>query len=114
MADTAVPLNIVQGASLALSVTVAGGVAKWAGGVAVKGEVRDAVTGALLLSLTPYLVASVVGPDRVATLTLTGVQTRLVTSLSKYDIFMSEPGTTFANSVRVAYGPVTVEKAVTA
>lgn len=73
---------------------------------------RTATSATLIFDFTPYLTTSISGTDIVVTLTMNGSQTRLVTSSGLWDLFLSDVGTTDANSMRLG-GNVIVNEAVT-
>lgn len=110
------PLEMVQGEPLDLVATVTDGVTFWPGGMQVRGQVRTAPGGDLMLDLTPYLTTTVSTEnpqDLRIDMRLTGSATRKVFRPGFYDVYVSEPGVIEANAVRVLFGPVDVEMAVT-
>lgn len=108
-----VPLDLVHGQPASLQATIIGGATRWPGGYQLRGAIKNATRLATLLVLDSHLSAEPVGDDLVVTLQLTGSTVRQVLVNGYYDIFVSEPGTAEANSLRAAHGPVMVELVVT-
>ena len=113
MSDVPVALSVIQGVPLTVTATIIEGASLWPSGAVVIGQMRDRAGGTLILDLAPFLTSTVVGRGLVVKLHLSGRQTRLLSQKAVYDVFVQEPGLEADTAVRVLFGSVQVQLAVT-
>jgi hypothetical protein len=118
---TGLTLSPVHGEAYSMVVTITDGKNRWAtlGACEARMQVRvnRAEAAALVDDLTARLTTAYgTGGgvnDLIVTLTLTGAQTRALTGPGVYDLFVSDTGTTDAQSIRAAWGKWEPVNAVT-
>lgn len=116
MASKGVDLDLVEGQPYSRVFRIVSGTNVWPTPADFEARMqvraREDSSSAMLYDATPKLAKSVDGTDLLVTLNLTGADTREAKA-GYYDIFASDPGVIDERALRLSYGRVNKDKAVT-